>query len=285
MLNQLRTAGFGLIILTLVLTFNGPALAHEHGGAIEARQREYEHGYRDGYHHGRDDRARNATRESEDYEHGDRGHQPYIGSKDNYKKGYREGHVAGYNDGYDGVPGRFAEIYGLEPLRANPDAPYTNDRDDIFVRRGFSVSDVAFDVGYRLQAGRYSTRADPNTWWPAEKFRAPFYGGESQSEDKAERDSQKGVFVGITRALRSPAIGYPHWPWHLGLDFSKSASAGFANCLSRRSCKGEPAPKAEGGNAAETPAKRIDIQREDQVWSRCFSFPANPGAHLWVTLG
>jgi hypothetical protein len=203
MLNQLRSAGFGLIILSLVLTFNAPALAHEHGGAIEARQHGYEHGYRDGYHHGPDDRARNATRDykSEDYEHGDRGYQPYIGSKDNYKKGYREGYVAGYNDGYDGVPGRFAEIYGLEPPRANPDAPYANDRDDIYVRRGFSASDVAFDVGYRdgLKAGRYD-RAGNTTFDPEahSRFRDALHGYNVRfgDEDTYRRFYREGYRVG-----------------------------------------------------------------------------------------
>jgi len=103
--------------------------------------------------------VRNASRnyKSEDYEHADRGYESYIGHKEDYKKGYREGYVVGYNDGYDRLPGRFAEIYELE-TRVNPDRSYENDRDaEIYVSRGYGVSDAAYDFGYRdgLEAGQY----------------------------------------------------------------------------------------------------------------------------------
>jgi hypothetical protein len=158
MLNRIRNLGLGLIVLTATLAFSGPALAHEHGGALNPRQHGYEHGYRDGYHHGREDRARSTgyNYKSKDYERGDVGYERYMGDRGKYKDGYRDGYRAGYDDAYRGRPGRFSEIYSISP-RANPDEAYPNDRDDdVYVTRGYGVTDVAYDIAYRdgLEAGQ-----------------------------------------------------------------------------------------------------------------------------------
>ena len=106
------------MVLAVLLALSGFAVAHEndryHGGALETRQHGYEHGYRDGFHHGREDRERRAGYDfrSDDYKHGDRSYEKYMGDKGRYKNGYREGYQAGYDDAYNSRSGRFGDIYG-----------------------------------------------------------------------------------------------------------------------------------------------------------------------------
>src|SRR5215510_13492858 len=79
----------------------------------QGRQHAYEHGYRDGFHHGREDQERHVAFkfDTDDYKHGDRGYDKYMGDRSDYKEGYRTGYQSGYNDGFYSRPGRFAEIY------------------------------------------------------------------------------------------------------------------------------------------------------------------------------
>jgi len=191
MLKTVGNLSLGLSLLTATLVFSGPAMAqgHEHGGSLSARQHGYEHGYRDGYHQGREDRARGASRDydrSKDYKEADRGYESYMGKKGDFKKGYHEGYALGYSDGYDGRPGRFAEIYGLG-TRVDPDAPYVDDRDDIYVRRGYGVSDVAFDIGYRdgIEAGRSDRAGDRSFNMEAHgRFREALHGYDTRYGDQ-----------------------------------------------------------------------------------------------------
>ncbi len=147
MLVRLRTI---LIAAALLFPFSTQLSADKkyHGGALDARQHGYEHGYRDGYHTGREEREarRKFDVNSHDYKEGDRGYEKYMGDKDQYKEGYREGYQVGYPDGYNLRPGQFGAIYGP------PNQPPVRGRDpldDIYVTRGYGVSDVAFDIGYR----------------------------------------------------------------------------------------------------------------------------------------
>jgi len=147
------------MVLAVLLALSGFAVAHEndryHGGALEARQHGYEHGYRDGFHHGREDRERRAGYDfrNDDYKHGDRGYEKYMGDKGRYKNGYREGYQAGYDDAYNSRSGRFGDIYGRRDDYRYGD----RDRyDDIYESRRWGYADVAYDIGYRdgLDAGR-----------------------------------------------------------------------------------------------------------------------------------
>lgn len=155
-MRRMREVG---MVLAMLLAMSGFAVAHDrddyHGGSIEVRQHGYEHGYRDGFHHGREDRERRASYNfrTEDYKDGERGYGKYIGDKDDYKKGYRQGYEAGYGDAYYSRPGRFADVYG----RRDYDRHRDRDRyDDIYESRGWGFADVAYDTGYRdgLRAAR-----------------------------------------------------------------------------------------------------------------------------------
>lgn len=62
-------------------------------------------GYRDGFHHGREDRNR---RRGYDYDHADRyrnatnGYRGEYGDRELYRRGYRDGYREGYDDGFRG---------------------------------------------------------------------------------------------------------------------------------------------------------------------------------------
>jgi hypothetical protein len=66
-----------------------------------------ENGYRDGFHHGQEDRRR---RVGYNYEHGEfrdalRGYRSEYGDRELYRRAYREGYRRGYDDGYRGHNG------------------------------------------------------------------------------------------------------------------------------------------------------------------------------------
>ncbi len=131
-----------------------------YGGSIDAREHGYQHGYRDGVRQGRADVNANArpNYDREDYRHADLGYEPYMGERDDFRKGYREGYKAGYDDGYFGKQTR-SSVYGLNDDRYDPDQVRRPDLgDDAYSR--WNYSDVAFDTGYRdgLGAGQKDWR-------------------------------------------------------------------------------------------------------------------------------
>lgn len=154
MLKQTRmlvlTAGVILALSGTVIS-PAPVLAREHGGALNAKQHGYEHGYRDGYQRGREDRARRISYDyhSEDYRLADRGYEPYMGEHDDFQHGFRDGYKAGYDDAFNARPGRWDEVYGIDP---SYDPYRRNDYDaddDVYVSRRYGYQDVAYDIGYR----------------------------------------------------------------------------------------------------------------------------------------
>lgn len=149
-------AVFALICFTATVSY----AQGSYGGSVDAREHGYQHGYRDGLRQGRADLNANArpNYDSEDYRHADLGYEPYLGERDDFRKGYREGYKAGYDDGYSGKQIR-SDVYGLNDERYDPDRlPRRDQDDDNYSRWGYS--DVAFDTGYRdgLSAGQKDWR-------------------------------------------------------------------------------------------------------------------------------
>jgi fermentation-respiration switch protein FrsA (DUF1100 family) len=114
MLKQITV--MGLTVLTL-LGLSGVALARKHyaGGSLEAKDHGSEHGYRDGYQRGREDRYQRLDYQyqTEDYRTADRGYDTYMGEHDDFQDGN------GYDDGYNGRAGRWNEFTVLRRSR-NP---------------------------------------------------------------------------------------------------------------------------------------------------------------------
>jgi hypothetical protein len=209
MRKHLERLGMALTILLALGSFAvTQAEDRYHGGALEARQHGYEHGYRDGFHNGREDHERRARFDfnSDDYKHGDRGYEHYMGDKGEYKRGYREGYQGGYDDGYYARRGRLAEIYG----RHDRGAYAREDRyDDVYESRQWGYADVAYDIGYRdgLDDGRkdldHHKEFDPDNH------------GSYRDADHGYRDSygDKGAYrreyrTGFSRGYQD---GYGRW--------------------------------------------------------------------------
>jgi hypothetical protein len=139
-----RLSQVALTTMAVVLLAGSSAFAdNKH----QSREHGYEHGYRDGYYHGREDQERHRafSFDTDDYKHGDRGYDKYMGDHGDYKEGYRTGYQSGYNDGYYSRPGRFAEIY-----RRYDSSEARRNRDDFILEdRPGRYPDIAFDDGYR----------------------------------------------------------------------------------------------------------------------------------------
>jgi hypothetical protein len=121
------------------------------GGSIRTKEHGNEHGYRDGFHRGREDRDHGIRFDfkTQDYKRADRGYEPYMGERDEFRDGYRSGYRARYEDGYNRRPGRWDEVYGID----RDSEPYRRGRydgdDSIYVNRHWDYRDVASDIGYR----------------------------------------------------------------------------------------------------------------------------------------
>jgi hypothetical protein len=120
--------------------------AGQYGGSLDARQHGYEHAYRDGADRGRLDRDRKAgyNFKNNDYQNSARGYEVFFGNKGEYIKGAQQGYKAGYDDGYNGRPGQYGQLYG-RPTDGNQ-GPAPN---DVYADRSWGSSDMGFDVGYR----------------------------------------------------------------------------------------------------------------------------------------
>lgn len=182
MLTHLRTA-----ILVLAIWPAAPAkdkVIIYHGGAIDARDHGYQHGYREGLRKGIGDRTHKDKYKPE-VKDADAGYEKYMGNKDQYKAGYRNGFIAGYDDGFYNRASRLGQVYG--PVGD----PYSRSRgsadryEDVYASRGWGASDVAYDIGYRdgLTAGsmdfreRRSARPeDQRDYRDAEHGYRPSYG-------------------------------------------------------------------------------------------------------------
>jgi hypothetical protein len=121
------------------------------GGSISAREHGNEHGYRDGFQRGREDRDRGIryNYQTEDYRMADRGFEPYMGEREDFQNGYRSGYRAGYDDAFNGRSGRWDDIYGIDrDSEPYPRGRYEGD-DSVYVNRHWAYQDVAYDIGYR----------------------------------------------------------------------------------------------------------------------------------------
>ena len=149
------------LLLAITLALGGLASAHDgdndvryHGGSLDAQRHGNQHGYSDGYHHGQQDLARRVGYDyrSRDWKDADRGYEKFMGSKGQFKKGYREGYRRGYDDGYRRRAGSAWErIFGRtdDRIYRDDDDSWGRHRDDVYANRGWGYQDVAYDIGYR----------------------------------------------------------------------------------------------------------------------------------------
>src|SRR6202043_2783684 len=127
-----KTFQYAIAVLAFICFTAGVSYAQgNYGGSVEAREHGYQHGYRDGVRQGRADLNANArpTYDREDYRHADLGYEPFMGERDDFRKGYREGYKARYDHGYSGKPVR-SSVYGLNADRYDPDQVRRTDQGD-----------------------------------------------------------------------------------------------------------------------------------------------------------
>ena len=134
------------------------------GASLDPRQHGYEHAYRDGADRGRFDREHGIRYNvnAKGYNDSARGYERFMGNKGQYQQGYREGYKAGYDSAYRGTADQYGRIYGRSDENRNQWQHPT----DPYVARGWSATDMAFDIGYRdgITSGQYdrgrNVRAD-----------------------------------------------------------------------------------------------------------------------------
>lgn len=209
------------MVMAFMIVSSCLALAHDkerkedrdryHGSSLDARQHGYEHGYREGALHGREDRERRVGNNvnSEDYKKGDHGYEKFMGNKGEYKKGYREGYKASYNDAYNGRSGRFGDIFGRRDDDHDRDRDRNRDnRDDVYADRRWGSSDVAYDMGYRdgVTAGQQDRERnktynlkDTNDYRNADHGYRSSYGDKEAYKRQYREGSRRGYQDGYGR--------------------------------------------------------------------------------------
>jgi hypothetical protein len=125
------------------------------GTSLDPRQHGYEHAYRDGADRGRFDREHGIpyNLNAKVYNDRARGYERFMGNTEQYQQGYRDGYKAGYDSAYRGVADQYGRIYGRTDENRNPWQHPT----DPYAPRGWSATDMAFDIGYRDGITRAST--------------------------------------------------------------------------------------------------------------------------------
>src|SRR2546423_14134884 len=84
-----------------------------HGGAMDARQHGFEHGYREGFAFGQNSQVSNRDQDivNQKLREADRDYQSGFGSQDQYRQGYTEGFRAGMEDSRSGKRSRLEEMF------------------------------------------------------------------------------------------------------------------------------------------------------------------------------
>lgn len=122
-----------------------------HGGALDARQHGFEHGYRDGFAFGQDSQVSNREQDivNQKLRAADKEYQPAFGSQEQYRQGYGEGFRAGMEDSRAGNRSRLEELFRGRDPNFNPDRNRDDRIDGIYSQNRWPVSHVADDFGYR----------------------------------------------------------------------------------------------------------------------------------------
>jgi len=140
---MLRKTRMAALVVVVTLTLSGLALAHDDNDYRDnsARQNGYQHGYSDGFRHGRDDREdhRSYNFHGEDWEHANHGYAEWMGSYGQFKKSYRDGYRQGYDAGFYAGGASRGNGFGGERVFDND---HPNHRDE------FPGLRVARDSGY-----------------------------------------------------------------------------------------------------------------------------------------
>ena len=128
-----------------------------HGGALDARQHGFEHGYRDGFAFGQDASVSNRDQDivNQKLRAADKDYQSAFGSQESYRQGYGEGFRAGMDDSRAGNRSRLEELFRPKDRGYDPDQRRDDRIDAIYPQNHWSAAHIAQDFGYRdgLESG------------------------------------------------------------------------------------------------------------------------------------
>lgn len=177
---------------------------HVHGKSLDARQHGYEHGYREGYHQGQEAKSSNAGPDyrSKDYKRGDVGYEAYMGSHDNYKKGFREGYESGYKDGYSGNTTRLSQVFGEYDQTADVNGSGMEALPQSDSGAGYA-RDRAYDVGYNDGLREGAKQRDAGSSYNPESASAFKSGDHGYRDAYGSKDDYKRTYrEGFARGYR-----------------------------------------------------------------------------------
>lgn len=137
----MKTLRFALTLFTAVAVLSTPLLAAsvaaqdpQNQNQTTAIMRGYRTGYSDGYQAGVTDAANHAAqdfRAKTEYERGDRAYNPNYGRPEEYRDGYQQGFVIGYNAGYDRKPFDSSIPPDLKPRTEDSSVGYPVDQNKV----------------------------------------------------------------------------------------------------------------------------------------------------------
>ena len=141
-------------VVTLAILCAPPSLMAQevyHGGALDARQHGFEHGYRDGFSFGQNSQVSNRDQDivNQKLRAADRDYQSAFGSQDQYRQGYAEGFRAGMEDARAGKRSRLEELFRARDPKYDPDRNQDDRIDGIYPQNRWPATHVATDIGYR----------------------------------------------------------------------------------------------------------------------------------------
>src|SRR6476661_5788815 len=139
-----------LLVLSC-LPFHLTAQEVYHGGALDARQHGYEHGYRQGFAFGRDSKVSNRDQDivNQQLRAADKDYQQAFGSQEKYRQGFAEGFRAGMEDSRAGTRSRLEELFRSRDPNYDPDRNRDDRVDGIYPQNRWPAKEVSTDIGYR----------------------------------------------------------------------------------------------------------------------------------------
>lgn len=137
----MKTLRFALTLFTAVAVLSTPLFAASVAAQdpqvqnqTTAIMRGYRTGYSDGYQAGVSDAANHAAqdfRNKTEYERGDRAYNPNYGLPEEYRDGYQQGFVVGYNAGYERKPFDSSIPADLKPRTEDSSVGYPIDQNKV----------------------------------------------------------------------------------------------------------------------------------------------------------
>lgn len=140
--------------VTASLLFQAPQVQAQdiyHGGAPDARQHGYEHGYREGFAFGQNSQVSNRDQDivNQKLRAADRDYRPEFGAQDTYRQGYVDGFRAGMEDGRAGNRSRLEDLFRSRDPNYDPDRNRDDRIDGIYSQNRWPGAHVGRDIGYR----------------------------------------------------------------------------------------------------------------------------------------